>query len=191
MRGLTIAIVVVAVGAFALWPREHHKPVDPCGATTAKPWDTDLHAAGQATLCLINRERTQRGLSALSENTLLDQASTEHSQDMVTRDYFEHDAPDGRSVSDRLKAVGYARGTNHSDGENIAYGVGPKATPSAIVRAWMNSPPHRADILRPAFTEIGIGIALGAPVVSEGKQSRAATYTTDFGGVIDPALPTG
>jgi uncharacterized protein YkwD len=55
----------------------------------------------------------------------------------------------------------------------------------------MHSPGHRADILRASFTEIGIGIATGAPGVSRAKQFDSATYTTDFGGVPDPSLPNG
>ncbi|MEA2425425.1 MAG: hypothetical protein QOH13_1835 [Thermoleophilaceae bacterium] len=110
---------------------------------------------------------------------------------MVRRNYFEHSTPDGQSVGDRLRAIGYSRGVNASAGENIAYGVGEKGTPASIVDAWMHSPGHRADILRPAFTEIGIGIALGAPEVATGDRPASATYTTDFGGAIDPTLPNG
>jgi uncharacterized protein YkwD len=55
----------------------------------------------------------------------------------------------------------------------------------------MNSPGHRADILRRSFTEIGIGIATGAPELPAQKQPDSATYTTDFGGVPDPSLPNG
>jgi uncharacterized protein YkwD len=106
---------------------------------------------------------------------------------MVRGHYFEHTSADGRSVGDRLRAVGYSRGFSASAGENLAFGVGPKSTPASIVRAWMNSPPHRADILRGAFTEIGIGIVLGVP----GGKTDGATYTTDFGGVVDPTLPQG
>jgi uncharacterized protein YkwD len=184
-------VVLLAIGGFALWPRDAKRAPDACGATTAAPWQSGLQEAGQTTLCLVNRERTAMGLPALRENQLLSQASVEHSQDMVRRDYFEHTSVDGRSVGDRLRAIGYSRGISASAGENIAYGVGPKATPASIVRAWMKSPGHRADILRPAFTEIGIGIALGAPEVGAQKQSRSATYTTDFGGAIDPSLPNG
>lgn len=100
-------------------------------------------------------------------------------------------APDGRDVRARLRAVGYSSGFSSSTGENIAYGFGAKSTPAAIVGIWMSSPPHRADILRPAFTEIGIGIATGAPELPDAKQADSATYTTDFGGVPDPSLGNG
>jgi uncharacterized protein YkwD len=180
-----------AAAAFVLWPRDSEPRTDACGATDAKPSVIGAAAAGQVTLCLLNRERAQRGLPALRENGLLTAASLEHSHDMVQRRYFEHATPDGRDVRARLRAVGYARGTSASTGENIAYGFGAESTPAAIVRIWMNSPGHRADILRRAFTEIGIGIVPGAPELSDAKQADSATYTTDFGGVFDPSLETG
>ena len=193
MRLWVLVVVLVLGGAtlFALWPRESQTRVDPCGPVDRSPRETGLAAAGEATVCLVNRERTSRGLPALRENALLNAASGEHSRDMVARDYFEHTSIDGRTVTDRLHAAGYQRGVTASGGENIAYGAGSKATPAAIVKAWMHSPGHRADILRPTFTEIGIGIALGAPELPQAKQAAAATYTTDFGGVFDPSLPSG
>jgi uncharacterized protein YkwD len=184
-------VLLVAAATYALWPRTSHERADPCGAIDQRPQQSGLQAAADATVCLVNRERTSRGLPALRENALLSQASQEHSDEMVRLDYFEHTSPDGRSVGDRLRAVGYSRGFSASGGENIAYGVGAKGTPASIVKAWMHSPGHRADILRPAFTEIGIGIAVGAPEVARAIQAQGATYTTDFGGVVDPSLPNG
>jgi uncharacterized protein YkwD len=176
----------------ALWPRgSTAPPPDPCGPTTGKPSTIGLDAAGQTTVCLLNRERARAGLPALHVNGLLSAASLEHSRDMVRQRYFDHTSLDGRTVSDRLHAVGYARGFSASAGENIAFGYAKASTPAAIVQLWMNSPGHRADILRRSFTEIGIGIATGAPELPAFKQQDSATYTTDFGGVPDPTLPTG
>ena len=186
-----ILVLALAVALFVLWPRESKTKPDPCGPVGAEPWQIGLSAAAQTTLCLLNRERTSRGLPALRRNALLDQASLEHSQDMVKLNYFEHTSEDGRTVGDRVQALGYARNTNASAGENIAYGVGHAATPAAIMKAWMHSPPHRADILRRTFTDIGIGIAIGSPQTSRAVQDTSATYTTDFGGVYDPTLKNG
>jgi uncharacterized protein YkwD len=190
VRPLAVVVVVFAAvaAAIALWPRSAHHKADACGPVDGRPSEIGLRVAGETTVCLVNRERTQRGLTPLAINSVLSAASLEHSRDMVRRRYFEHSTPEGRTVVDRLRAIGYARGASASTGENLAYGVGPKSTPASIVRVWMHSPGHRADILRPAFTEIGIGIALGAP---PRPGSDGATYTTDFGGVLDPSLPNG
>lgn len=184
-------VALVGLVGYALWPRDASRAGDACGPVDGAPQEIGVAAAGQTTLCLLNRQRAQHGLPPLRENGILDATSQQHSDEMVRLDYFEHDAPDGRSVEDRLRAAGYSRGANASAGENIAYGAGKLATPAEIVAAWMRSPPHRADILRAAFTEIGIGVALGAPQLGRGKQASAATYTTDFGGVPDPSLPNG
>jgi uncharacterized protein YkwD len=194
VRALIAAIVVLAVvagGIYALAPRAHKHVVSACGPTDSTPDRIGAAAAGGATLCLLNRERTSRGLRPLAQNPLLAQAAQRHAVDMVVRAYFEHTSPDGTTVQDRIRATGYAGGSAASTGENIAWGVGAKATPAAMVATWMSSPPHRADILRPAFTEIGVGIAMGVPDVAGRRAGVGATYTTDFGGAFDPSLGSG
>lgn len=175
----------------ALAPRSREAAApSPCGAVDVLPTPSNLDLAGSATLCLINRERTTRGLPALASNAILTQAALAHSRDMVRLGYFEHDTPKGETVGDRLRAAGYAR-RNASGGENIAWGAGEEGTPKSIVAAWMASAGHRADILRPAFREIGVGIAIGAPVPEVRDKKPAVTYTTDFGGVFDESLGSG
>jgi uncharacterized protein YkwD len=194
MRALAlVAVVAVAVAAtLVLAPRDRKRTPSPCGAVDSPPSSSGPDLAGRATLCLMNRERAARGLPPLASNGLLARAAAAHSQDMVARRYFEHAGPDGRTVQDRIRATGYAGGGSASTGENIAWGAGSKATPAAIVARWMASPPHRADILRPAFREVGIGIALGSPTDdARGDPAAVATYTTDFGGVVDPSLESG
>ena len=63
-------------------------------------------------------------------------------------------------------------------GENIGWGAGSRATPSAVVRAWMRSRPHRAALLSRRFRSIGTGVAIGSP---RSGMSGAATYTANFG----------
>ena len=188
LAGIVTAAVVAVVALAPRSPDEH--PPSACGAVDVLPTASNLELAGMATLCLINKERTTRGLAPLASNAVLTQLALAHSLDMVDLRYFEHDTPDGRSVGDRLRAAGYAR-NNASGGENIGWGAGKEGTPSAIVAAWMASPGHRADILRPAFREIGIGVAIGAPVPDVRDNLPAVTYTTDFGGIFDEGLSPG
>jgi uncharacterized protein YkwD len=139
--------------------------------------------AGKAmTLCLLNYERAQAGLSPLVENRLLDGASERHSADMEARTFFEHVNPDGVDPQTRIASAGYIPPGGWT-GENIAWGNGALVSPASIMDDWMHSPGHRENILRPAFREVGIGITLGrAPRASADRSLRAATYTTDFGG---------
>jgi uncharacterized protein YkwD len=91
-----------------------------------------------------------------------------HSQDMDMRDYFAHDNPDGDGPSERMDAAMYMGGTW---GENIAMG---QRTPEQVVSGWMESDGHCANIMRPQFTEIGVGFFQGA--------DRSAFYwTQNFG----------
>ncbi|WP_320772952.1 CAP domain-containing protein [Streptomyces sp. CRN 30] len=115
-----------------------------------------------------NRERSAAGLPPLVSDPFLTAAAQAHSADMVARDFYAHTSPDGGKPWDRALAAGSARGTI---GENIACG---QRSPADVVEGWMNSPGHRANILKPAFTHIGIGLAGGG---------RAGTYWTQlFGG---------
>jgi uncharacterized protein YkwD len=151
-----------------------------CANTDVVPAPGNLELLEAAILCLTNQERAARALPALTENPRLRQAAAGHSGDMVARRYFAHDAPDGSSMVDRIVRARYVR--RHQSwalGENIAWGTGDKATAAEIHTAWMASPPHRANILRRSFREIGIGIVIGNPEVD--PADTGATYTTDFG----------
>jgi uncharacterized protein YkwD len=157
-------------------------PAAAAGCTGADhvPTAATLGAARSATLCLLNAERTARGLRPLRENARLTRASDGHSRDMVQRRFFDHADPDGRDVLDRLRAVGYVGRTGRClAGENIAYGPGASGTPRAMVRMWMDSKYHRANILDRRYREIGLGVAMGSPTGGAGDD--AATYTTVFG----------
>lgn len=97
---------------------------------------------------LINIERANYGLSALKENAALDEYAQLRSKEIVNN--FAHERPDGSSP------LNYVLGLNgiRTCGENIASGY---STPEAVVNAWMNSPGHRANILKSDFTMIGVG----------------------------------
>lgn len=144
-----------------------------CRAVNKDPNEISIHKAQTATLCLINNKRRAHHLGRVSENHRLDRASMQHAQDMARRNFFEH----GDFVG-RIKSSDYLAGAGSwMVGENIAWGGGSYATPKSIVRMWMNSPPHRHNILDARFREIGIGIARGTPAPGV----SGATYATDFG----------
>ncbi|MDP9344318.1 MAG: CAP domain-containing protein, partial [Actinomycetota bacterium] len=151
-----------------------------CAGADLVPDAGSLGAAGQATLCLVNAERAAHGLPALGEESRLTNASAAFSRRMVAQQYFDHVAPDGSTLVQRLTAVGYIPDdVDWSVGENIAWGQSNLSTPRSIVAAWMASPGHRANILNGEYTYIGLGLATGSPV----DAGWGATYTTDFGSV--------
>jgi uncharacterized protein YkwD len=143
------------------------------------PGEVSKAAMASATVCLVNSERRERGLRALKLNRRLSRAADGHADDMVRRDYFAHDSLSGASFVDRIRRTGYLSGPRAwVVGENLAWGSGDRSSPTAIVRAWMNSPGHRANILQRRFREVGIGLEVGAPQRPPGP---AATYATEFG----------
>jgi len=98
-----------------------------------------------------NAERTRRGLRPLTVDTRLAAAAQAHSADMVQRGFFAHESPDGRQVWDRAVAAGYAY---RKVAENIAAG---QRSAEEVVRGWMESPGHRANILDGDLAQIGVG----------------------------------
>jgi uncharacterized protein YkwD len=122
------------------------------------------------TLCLLNAERRRRGLPPLRPNTALRRAARRHAEDMLERDYFAHDSPDGTDPHERIRSAGY-RGARLT-GENLAKGEREAGAPSSIVDGWMHSRGHRQNILRRGFDEIGVAIA---------EDGDLAVYVTTFG----------
>jgi uncharacterized protein YkwD len=131
--------------------------------------------------CLVNATRQQHGLRAVGSSAQLNAAADRHSADMVARGYFAHVTPEGRSVTDRVRATGYFGGSGDwALGEDIGWGTGSASTPDSIFHAFMNSPPHRRVILSRDFHELGVGVSGGVPVAGQGA---GATFVLDFGDV--------
>jgi uncharacterized protein YkwD len=126
----------------------------------------------QRVLELINKQRAKHHLKPLRSNGGLITVARRHSRDMVHRNYFSHRSKGGSDPSDRIAAAG-GRG---AIGEDLAWGTGSYATPSAIVKLWMNSPPHRRVLLAKDLRYVGIGRATGRFQGSSG----AAVFTADF-----------
>ncbi|MFF3751597.1 CAP domain-containing protein [Streptomyces sp. NPDC002018] len=119
-------------------------------------------------LALTNAERTAAGLRPLADDPRLAAAAQAYSADMAARAFYAHTSPEGLAPWDRAAAAG---APHRGIGENIACG---QRSPREVVRGWMNSPGHRANILKPGFTHLGVGFAGGGP---------AGTYWTQlFGG---------
>ncbi|MDA0178761.1 CAP domain-containing protein [Solirubrobacter phytolaccae] len=139
---------------------------------------TNADAIRGGVLCLTNAERRLHDLTPLRENPKLRKAALGHSSDMVRRSYFSHTAPSGTTFVDRIVRAGYTeRNDGWSLGENLAWGTGDLGTARGVHEAWMRSSGHRANILKAAYRELGIGIQPGVP--KDGNVG--ATFTTDFG----------
>ncbi|EXU65122.1 stress protein [Streptomyces sp. PRh5] len=139
-------------------------------AVWARPFTPDgLLRLASEVIALTNAERAAARLAPLAPDPRLTAAAQAHSDDMVARDFYSHTGPEGHQPWDRARAAG---ATHRGIGENIACG---QRSPEEVVRGWMNSRGHRANILKPDFTHIGVGHATG---------SRAGTYWTQVFGAV-------
>ena len=117
-----------------------------CPGASAIPTARTIDDVRDATVCLVNRERTKRGLRALRTNGTLQSSATAYARDMVRREFFAHVSPERRDA-DPAHQGRHAlprRRARWEIGENLAWGTGTLATPSQIVAGWMASPRHRA-----------------------------------------------
>jgi uncharacterized protein YkwD len=150
------------------------------GARERSTGMTALNELERAVLVEINAVRRRHGLAALRADAMLRAAADAHSKSMATRGFFAHESADGSSFSKRVARY-YPRGRGSwSAGENLLWSS-PSVDAAGSVRTWMNSPPHRGNLLTPRWREIGLsavhvaagpGVFGGAPVT---------ILTADFG----------
>lgn len=104
---------------------------------------------------MTNEERVKSSLGTLTENELLNKAASLKAHDMASRGYFAHVNPDGKKPWNWLQDVGYKY---QYAGENLAVNF---EESKDVTVAWMNSPTHKANIIKSEYTEIGIAVATG------------------------------
>lgn len=114
--------------------------------------EVKLSEAEQALLDRTNAERKAAGVPALTASPKLSAAARGHAENMAKQDMLAHDL-DGKTFGDRITAAGYKY---TQAGENIAQG---QEAAKEAVETWMNSPPHKANLLNEDFTEVGLGTA--------------------------------
>ncbi|RYZ91007.1 MAG: CAP domain-containing protein [Proteobacteria bacterium] len=103
----------------------------------------------------INRERQKKGLQPLKSNDKLRKIARDYSRQMNAGKFFSHYDKAGKSVADRVKGAGIKY---QWVGENLYKSVNSPDVVAMAVRGWMNSKGHRENILRPQFTETGVGL---------------------------------
>ena len=129
---------------------------------------TEMSVSGL--LSATNQERANNGLGPLSLNSTLNSSAQSKANDMVNRDYWAHNTPDGQEPWVFFDAAGYQY---QKAGENLAYGF---ASSSATVTGWMNSPSHRANMLDSGYTEVGFGFTNGANYVTTGNETVVVAH---------------
>jgi uncharacterized protein YkwD len=149
-------------------------PVVVLPAATAAPADArPIHdRLERAVVRTINAERARHGLQRLRGSRVLARVAGRHSRDQLREGRLSHEAPNGTTFAVRLSRVTRAARI----GETLAWLPQPSASRGAdVVRLWLSSPPHRAQLLEPSFRRIGVGRRRGW---STG--GRATVVTADF-----------
>ncbi|MFD1831672.1 CAP domain-containing protein [Streptomyces desertarenae] len=160
------ALAAVMTTAAAPAPYASHRPLPPADTITSQPGSAlpahtasgeDLPAEGERAevVRLVNALRAEAGCPGLAPHPALAEAARDHSASMARTGRLSHRGPGGRPLVQRLEDVGYVWS---QVGENIAHGY-PDAT--AVVAGWMDSPPHRRNILACGHRDIGVGLAHG------------------------------
>ena len=145
----------------------------PGGESTTAP----LRAQAQTMLCLVNYARTREGLHPLTVSRLLNQSSAAKAADIARCQDFRHDAC-GKPPSQGARQLGH-RG---AWGENLYMGNGPLAAPRVALDAWLNSPGHRRNLLRPQIRITGIAVRSHATASRDGVRIRdGVIWVNQFG----------
>jgi uncharacterized protein YkwD len=121
-------------------------------------------------LAAVNATRASYGLRPLHLDSTLESAARWHTIDMLRRNYFAHGNFAGRMAAFHVHGP--------TAGENLAWGSGPFGQAGTIVSEWLASPEHRANLLRPGYARIGIGLVRGSFLGTGG----ATVVTADFAG---------
>jgi uncharacterized protein YkwD len=133
---------------------------DPNYCPKVEDWSPEWASYEDEVVRLVNERRNEGGVcggqsfgrsAGLSKDSALRCAARNHSMDMATRGFFDHQNPDGENPEDRIVRAGFDW---TAVGENIARG---QPTPDEVMADWMSSPGHCVNILSPAFDFIGVG----------------------------------
>ena len=160
VRKLGLALAVLLAGSLCLAPARGQL------RTSSKQSAVRIHHLKEVErriYRLTNEERRKKGLPPLDRDETLVEIARMHTDDMLRRHFFSHVNPDGASPKDRIAPV-YSNFISRA-GENIWSGKGQDYSDSkliarVIVDSWMTSPGHRANILNPDYTHLGVGVGV-------------------------------
>jgi uncharacterized protein YkwD len=159
--------------------RPRRRDAGGCAYAANRPGEVRPATLEGAVRCLIGRERARRGLPRMRPSRPLAIAAKLHVLDMWHNRYFAHLSRRGATPLTRIRRAGYfGPGQFGVVGEVLAWGDGRYATPRATVVGFMRSAAHRRVLLEPAFREIGVGVAPGAPAR---RRTGAMTVAAELG----------
>lgn len=115
----------------------------------------------------LNAERKKTNLAPLTPNDLLMQTAQQHAEFMDRKQALSHQGAGRTTFDQRIHSVGYRFSTA---AENVALGT---VDAGGVVKLWMESPPHRDNILNDKVTEVGLGISPATPETPDIQRYRS------------------
>lgn len=172
-RNIVTIVILLEVATFLL-PTLNH--INTTGGMTAEVISAVLAD-------LTNGERQSQNLSTLTVNSVLNKAAQMKANDMAANGYFAHTSPDGKTPWYWLEQAGY---NYQYAGENLAINF---SDSKDVTNAWMNSPTHKANIVKGNYTEIGTGVASG---LYQGRETVfvAQVYANPLPKAVEQIQPT-
>lgn len=167
LLGLVLALTCVLTG--------------PASATAASAGSVRPQTLDQGILARLNAVRSSHGLRPLTVSGELRKAAVFHSHSMLERGFFAHESADGSPFDKRVKR--YYRTAGYSAwsvGENLLYSTS-AVNPESTIKAWLGSPPHRKNMLNPAWREVGIASLHAAAAGGLFGGRPTWVVTMDFG----------
>jgi uncharacterized protein YkwD len=170
-----VSLVLLATCALALG-----SGVSPAGASAVHR-TASTQALETDVLADMNAVRAAHGLRPLTLSARLSAAARQHTVEMARRGYFEHSSANGTSFDNRIARfypVGQYR--YWAVGENLLYSSPDVDAPDAV-KMWMQSPEHRANILRKSWREVGLSAVHSDSAPGEYQGMAVTIITADFG----------
>ena len=160
VKGKVRILVCVSIGKKKVWILKRATTATTTSTTLALSASFDARGWESEILRITNVERQNAGLNPLVSCTRLANSALAHTNRMLEGKFFSHSDPGtGTASVDRIRSTGYLDSANsYGVGENIAMGY---SSPNATMVGWMNSPGHRANVLNPSFTHLGVGVNTG------------------------------
>lgn len=136
------------------------RPIVTVPSAPVSPGSPVLQQMEREAFALINQQRNAQGLPSLIWSDEVARVARMHSQNMATYKFFDHRGLDGKMVNDRADSIGLNKW--RALGENIAFMRGYAQPADFAVKAWMNSPSHRHNLLGPSWRETAVGVAVAS-----------------------------
>ena len=172
VRGTALALVVVSALAVLAAASAHGAPRRP--AVALSPLELGV-------LTDINTLRAQHHLPALHLSVSLSSAAAAHTREMAADGYFEHESADGTAFWKRIASFYSSRHSSFwAVGENILW-ASPDIDATGALQSWLDSPPHRANMLSTKWREIGIAAVHADAAPGDYDGQDVTIVTTDFG----------